>query len=123
MKHSLVLLALAFFFFAADAAEATGPHQRPALDIRVYRTQDALVIRNHQGAPVSDCTIGVNGDYFWFKARLSRAVTFFEYTGFATLEGDIFDAASAPIERVVVQCLRPSLRIRSFRWLFPSASR
>ena len=121
MKHSLVLLALAFFFLAADAAEATGPHQRPVLDIRVYRTQDALVIRNRQ-VPVSDCTIRINGDYFWFKARLARVVTYFEYTGFATQEGDIFDAASAPIERVVVQCLRPSLRIRSFRWLFEQNS-
>ncbi len=85
------------------------------LDIRVFRDDTALIVRHAQNVIVSDCTITLNGTHRMTRARITGGYNRFAFDGFADDDGAAFDPAAMALDRVFVQCLRPSLRVRSIR--------
>ena len=113
------LILLAFIAAPAMPASGGGPANRGdagrQLDIRVFRDDTALIVRHAQNVIVSDCTITLNGTHRMTRARITGGYNRFAFHGFADDDGVAFDPAALALDRVFVQCLRPSLRVRSVR--------
>ena len=112
-------LVLSLIAAVSGPALAGGPANRGdvgrQLDIRVFRDDSALIVRHAQNFIASDCTITLNKTFRLTDARIAGGYNSFAFDGFADADGTTFDPAAMPLERVFVQCLRPSLRVRSVR--------
>ncbi len=85
------------------------------LDIRVFRDDTALIVRHAQNFIASDCTITLNKTYRMTRARITGGYNRYAFDRFADDDGATFDPKTMALDRVFVQCLRPSLRVRSVR--------
>lgn len=118
MRLSVLILAT---LIATQAMPALGggPANRGdvgrQLDIRVFRDDTALIVRHAQNFIASDCTITLNKTYRMTRARITGGYNRYAFDGFADDEGATFDPKTMALDRVFVQCLRPSLRVRSVR--------
>ena len=118
MRLSVMIVA-ALIAAQAIPAFGGGPANRGdvgrQLDIRVFRDDTALIVRHAQNFIASDCTITLNETYRMTRARITGGYNRYAFDGFADDGGAIFDTTSMVLDRVFVQCLRPSLRVRSVR--------
>ena len=113
MKYALWLLLLAFGLCSAGAWGGNR-YQDRRLDIRLYADDKALIVRHAQNLIADDCTITLNERYRLLNARIAGGYNTYPFDQFTAMDGAKFDAGTESIDTVFVQCLRPSLRVRSF---------
>lgn len=113
------LVVAASIGISSSLALAGGPANRGdvgrQLDIRVYRDDDSLIVRHAQNFVASDCTITLNKTYRMTRARITGGYNVYAFDRFVDADGGTFDPEAMGLDRVFVQCLRPSLRVRSVR--------
>ena len=118
MRLSVPILAM-LIVTLSTAAFGGGPANRGdsgrQLDIRVFRDDTALIVRHAQNFIASDCTITLNKTYRMTRARIAGGFNRYAFDDFADADGATFDPKTMALDRVFVQCLRPSLRVRSVR--------
>ena len=114
MKHALWLLIL-MLSLGSVGAWGGQRYQDRKLDIKLYAEKDALIVRNAQNYIAYDCTLALNARYRLQNARIAGGYNAYPFDLFTALDGASFDAATQAIDTVFVQCLQPSLRVRSFR--------
>ena len=114
MKCALWLLLLVVGICSASAWGGSR-YQDRRLDIKLYTDDTALIVRHAQNLIASDCTITLNAHYRLLNARINGGYNTYAFDRFTAPDGASFNAKTETIDTVFVQCLQPSLRVRSFR--------
>ena len=112
--HFLILL-LTSGLLHGEQVLATQRYTDKRLDVNLGLTDQGLVIRNRQNVRAYDCRVGINDKYYAVDVTIPVGrETILPFGQFRTLNNDPYDPA-LDIQLVRIQCLSPSLRLRTFR--------
>ena len=94
---------------------ATQRYTDKRLDVNLGLTDQGLLLRHRQNVRAYDCRVSINDKYHAVNVTIPGGrETLLPFGQFRTLNNDPYDP-TLEIQLVRIQCLSPSLRLRTFR--------
>lgn len=110
-----LLLVLAAGALYAAQAGATQRYTDKRLDVDLGLADQGLILRNRQNFRAYDCRVAIDDKFFAVKVTIPGGrETLLPFGQFRTLNNTPYDPA-LEIRVVRIQCLEPTLRLRTFR--------